>query len=127
MLVVTELLVTWLTGIEGLHGAGILHRDISSDNIMVDRSKPDLWVILNDLDLAGRVEVEGEVSHATARHRTGTLPFMALELLEEQSTRHRLRHDLESLFYVAVWWAARGTRELVAANSRSRPLRSWNG
>jgi len=113
------------TGMEGLHQAGILHRDISSKNVMVDSHEP-VWVILNDFDLAGRVEAEV----ATAQHRTGTLPFMAIELLEEAGAMHRLRHDLESLFYVAVWWAVTGTHTSQAdrdrASSPSNSLASWN-
>src|SRR5882762_8099046 len=113
---------------ESLYQAGILHRDISSENVMVDPCKPAVWVILNDFDLAGRVEAEGRLSGATARHRTGTLPFMAIELLEDVGARHELRHDLESLFYVAIWWAVKGTKEEEEKAVALRMLRlaSWS-
>src|SRR5882762_6755511 len=113
---------------ESLYQAGILHRDISSENVMAGPCKPAVWVILNDFDLAGRVEAEGRPSGATARHRTGTLPFMAIELLKQAGARHELRHDLESLFYVAVWWAVKGTSEenRDAAAGRLLKLDSWN-
>jgi len=121
----TELVAQLPTGMEGLHRVGILHRDISSENVMVDVKKQGMWVILNDFDLAGRVKEEG----ARARHRTGTLPFMAIELLKKADATHCLRHDLESLFYVAVWWAVTATHgqaDRDAATSRRRSLAYWN-
>ena len=36
-----------------------------------------------------------------ARHRTGTMEFMAIEVLKDSP--HTYRHDLESLFYVFLW------------------------
>ncbi len=70
--------------------------------------------ILNDFDLATVVTDEGEPSAvASSKHRTGTLPFMAYELLKDMTrsnkngsgprVMHRLRHELESLLYVTVW------------------------
>jgi len=121
-----ELVTQLPTGMQGLHQAGILHCDISSENVMaVNDSKTDVWIILNDFDLAGQVEAEA----TTARHRTGTLPFMAIELLRKAGATHRLQHDLESLFYVAVWWAVTGTNSQAdrdRAAARRDSLRLWN-
>jgi hypothetical protein len=36
-----------------------------------------------------------------ASHRTGTMQFMLIEVL--QSKGHTYRHDLELLFYVFIW------------------------
>jgi hypothetical protein len=33
----------------------------------------------------------------------GTLPFMAIEILEGETSGHGSHHDLESMFYVLVW------------------------
>ncbi|KAF8958371.1 hypothetical protein BDZ97DRAFT_2061763 [Flammula alnicola] len=61
--------------------------------------------ILIDLDYALMREDGLGRDTATVGHRTGTLPFMAIELLmglpdgEEQKSRH----DLESFFYVLLW------------------------
>lgn len=96
----------------------ILHRDISFNNIMVmllGSGTPRF--ILNDFDLATRVTPTGEPAGGpTSRHRTGTLPFMALDILTglfqehelgqkpiDNSAYHRLRYDYESLLYVALW------------------------
>ncbi|KAG9228380.1 hypothetical protein BJ875DRAFT_389540 [Amylocarpus encephaloides] len=65
-----------------------------------------------------------------ARHRTGTMQFMAIEVLEGKG--HTYRHDLESFFYVFVWMCIRygyegARREKV--NKVMRPktniLRGW--
>jgi serine/threonine protein kinase len=122
----------WHLGIEDLHRHKILHRDISSENIMVNPNGPSSpWVILNDFDLAGQEQAEDHpVSGTSTRHRTGTLPFMAIELLRKADTGHRLEHDLESLFYVAVWWAVEGTnsqRHHATAVRRMISLKKdWN-
>ena len=57
--------------------------------------------MLIDLDLA---KVLGS-GRSGARHQTGTMEFMAIEVL--QGIDHTYRHDLESFFYVLVWLCAR--------------------
>lgn len=62
------------------------------------------WIgVLNDFDLAS---FEAQLC-ASAAERTGTLPYMALELLtphaQRGGVRHLYRHDLESFFWVLVW------------------------
>ncbi|EKM51936.1 uncharacterized protein PHACADRAFT_212551 [Phanerochaete carnosa HHB-10118-sp] len=64
--------------------AQILHRDISYNNFMVQRRGADEapLFILNDFDLATRVTPNGEpVAGPSSKHRTGTLPFMARDVL----------------------------------------------
>ncbi|KAI2622580.1 serine/threonine-protein kinase Sgk2 [Hypoxylon sp. NC1633] len=81
----------------------ILHRDISSNNIII--TKPELADgfkgMLIDLDLA-KVRDSGP---SGARHQTGTMQFMAVEVLRKVD--HTYRHDLESFFYVLLWMCAR--------------------
>jgi hypothetical protein len=50
-----------------------------------------------DLDLAKELDS----GPSGARHRTGTMEFMAIEVLESRA--HTYRHDLESFFYVYLW------------------------
>lgn len=57
--------------------------------------------VLNDWDLATPVNAIG----SSTNHRTGTGPFMALDLLGKEPPVHLYRHDLESLFYVLIWAA----------------------
>ncbi|KAM3556916.1 hypothetical protein ARSEF4850_005304 [Beauveria asiatica] len=81
----------------------ILHRDISSNNIIIPSpGKADGFKgMLIDLDLAK----ERDSGPSGARHRTGTMQFMAIEVL--RGVNHTYRHDLESFFYVLIWMCAR--------------------
>ena len=85
----------------------ILHRDISENNIII--TNPDetggFSGMLIDLDLA---KVLGS-GRSGARHQTGTMEFMAIEVL--LGIDHTYRHDLESFFYVLLWICARRTWE----------------
>lgn len=91
---------------QSLYTAGnILHRDISSNNIIITNHKTadgdGFRGMLIDLDLA-KVRDGGP---SGARHQTGTMQFMAIEVL--QGVDHTYRHDLESFFYVLLWMCAR--------------------
>lgn len=44
----------------------------------------------------------GRRSGSTSNQRTGTLPYLALELLREGDCEHRFRHDLESIMYCVM-------------------------
>ncbi|KAH0492118.1 hypothetical protein TgHK011_007084 [Trichoderma gracile] len=81
----------------------ILHRDISENNIIITNpEKSDGFKgMLIDLDLA---KEEGK-GPSGARHRTGTMEFMAIEVL--LGTSHTYRHDLEAFFYVLIWLCGR--------------------
>ncbi|KAF5386096.1 hypothetical protein D9615_002188 [Tricholomella constricta] len=83
--------------------ARVLHRDVSENNLMFQRSTSSVNGVLNDWDLAGIVNYNGVVDAESSS--TGTLPFMAIELLHEDPPPHRYEHDLESFFYVLVWAA----------------------
>ncbi|KAG6004296.1 hypothetical protein E4U21_001193 [Claviceps maximensis] len=81
----------------------ILHRDISSNNIIITNPETanGFKGMLIDLDLA-KIRDSGP---SGARHRTGTMQFMAVEVLRKID--HTYRHDLESFFYVLLWMCAR--------------------
>lgn len=57
-----------------------------------------------------------------SKHHTGTEPFMAIDLLRPDSTVHRYRHDLESLFYVLIWMTSpfHDGKDIV-----DHPLQDW--
>jgi hypothetical protein len=106
----------------------ILHRDVSENNIIITElpaeGAPKGRLI--DLDLAKELDS----MPSGARHRTGTMQFMAIEVLEGKG--HTYRHDLESFFYVFIWMCIRygyegtGRQKL---NKLMRPktniLRGW--
>ncbi|KAF8418143.1 hypothetical protein EV426DRAFT_619966 [Tirmania nivea] len=105
---------------------GILHRDVSVNNIMaiasplatVPKTPPtiggeflytpgtNLYGCLIDLDYA---VVITEQDTSGIPERTGTYPFIAIAILQGAATglaaTHRYRHDLESFLYVLLWVA----------------------
>ncbi|THG96928.1 hypothetical protein EW026_g4994, partial [Hermanssonia centrifuga] len=96
--------------------ANILHRDVSCHNVMYEMHGEKVNFILIDFDNATRVDARGAPRPSTkSKHRTGTLPFMAWELIKDMANRelkgyrprivHVLRHDFESLFYLSLWCA----------------------
>ncbi|RDB16002.1 hypothetical protein Hypma_003583 [Hypsizygus marmoreus] len=91
--------------------AKVLHRDLSDNNLMFKRSyhhpNHNLQVqgILNDWDLASLLCSSGYLSAADKKRRTGSVPFMAVDLLDDYLPPHVYRHDLESFFYILVWAA----------------------
>ncbi|KAL7791946.1 serine/threonine-protein kinase Sgk2 [Trichoderma ceciliae] len=97
----------------------ILHRDISENNIIITdpRTADGFNGMLIDLDLA---KEEGK-GPSGARQRTGTMEFMAIEVLLGIS--HTYRHDLEAFLYVLIWLCARRGWALSRASDR-RPGRS---
>ncbi|KAI0791840.1 hypothetical protein C8Q75DRAFT_56939 [Abortiporus biennis] len=93
--------------LERLQEALIIHRDLSISNLMHDSKrlvgrKP--YFILNDFDLATFINPDGTpTTKNNSKHLTRTLPFIAREILENPSKPHYLRHDLESVVYMAFW------------------------
>ncbi|RDB14877.1 hypothetical protein Hypma_016414 [Hypsizygus marmoreus] len=83
----------------------VLHRDLSENNLMFKRKEGEIKGILNDWDMASFLNATNKVDNTTAKHRTGTVPFMARELLVDKPPTHLYRHDLESFFYILVWAA----------------------
>lgn len=89
-----------IEGHESLREAGVLHRDISINNLMIneDRDNPSWPSFLIDLDLAIREDRERA---SGAKGKTGTRAFMAIGALLGE--RHSFMHDLESFFWVLFW------------------------
>ena len=98
--------------------AGILHRDLSPNNIMcrfIEERNGEgsmerrVYGVLTDYDLSSFTATMNSNYKKTSQQRTGTPPYMALELLKGTSALHLYRHDLESLFYIMLLTAARHT------------------
>ncbi|KAH7891046.1 hypothetical protein F5I97DRAFT_124292 [Phlebopus sp. FC_14] len=84
---------------------GVRHRDVSPSNLMYRIVNGKIVGVLNDFDLAS---LGGGV---TGTERTGTVPFMALDLLTEKALRgevmHLYEHDAESFIWVLTWISLR--------------------
>ncbi|KAJ3755798.1 protein kinase [Lentinula raphanica] len=103
--------------------AGILHRDISSGNVMYRKIDGKIYGVLNDFDLACRIQ--DLAKRPIFYRRVGTIPFMSFDLLNPKwDGLHYPRHDLESLFYVMFCMAYRNERPGICA-SEPRAYERW--
>jgi Fungal protein kinase len=96
---------------------GIWHRDISTGNLMYWRDENGhAYGKLSDFDLSSR---KGQLSNN--KQRTGTLLFMAIELLGARSPIvHKYEHDVESFYWVLL------CAVLCAKDGRADcPMRDW--
>jgi len=125
---------------------GILHRDLSPNNIMCrlikemnaqGKSEQQVYGVLTDYDLSSWKKDLNNDYTRTSQQRTGTPPYMAQELLQGTSVTHLYRHDLESLFYIMLLMGARHTiapakggpdtkgKSQVVKREGTRPYQTW--
>lgn len=113
-------------------GRKTLHRDVSLNNIILTDPKQNSGRsgMLIDLDLAVLVGEDGRNETSEERNMTGTLEYMAIQILEGATrketagTDHTYRHDLESFFYVFLSLCIRyGYAE--GKELKTDPLRRW--
>ena len=105
---------------------GILHHDISEINVIITGAAMTngfTGMLINE-DLAKEIGS----GRSGARHQTGTMEFMAIEVLRRVS--HTYRHDLESFFYVLLWMCARRAWErefqcMLMDRPKRNILRKW--
>ncbi|KAF8125516.1 hypothetical protein K438DRAFT_2002097 [Mycena galopus ATCC 62051] len=90
-----------------------IHRDISVGNLMFNQIGDTVYGVLNDFDLAVQLNDE---PRSTSKQRTGTKPYMAIDLLVPQPPYHLYRHDLESFLYVLVF---------LTCKIEGSPLANW--
>ncbi|KAG2067179.1 hypothetical protein BDR04DRAFT_1058335 [Suillus decipiens] len=93
------------------------HRDISPSNLMVYWLNGQWIGVLNDYDLSSI-----ERDEPSGKERTGTVPFMAIDLLAKNAilgkVTHLYRHDAESLVWVLVWVCLRYQGGKLMSNGR---------
>ena len=81
---------------------GIIHGDINISNLMCRRLEDgSVQGVLNDWDVASTSHTESESEHTNMR--TGTMPFMSIDLHQDPPPVHIERFEYESLFYVLYW------------------------
>ncbi|KAJ8489035.1 hypothetical protein ONZ45_g13731 [Pleurotus djamor] len=100
---------------------GLLHRDISGGSILILPSGKGLLI---DWDFAVLVD---EIKQPRNRERTGTWPFMSIELLSRWYELHSVRDDIESFFWVVLYYGLHFIRMAVLKSSSDAffPTRSW--
>jgi hypothetical protein len=84
--------------------------------------------VLNDFDLSSRKQIMSSTKVAPrGLERTGTVPFMAMELLTLDAiagnVEHVYRHDAESFIWVLTWMCLR--YEGGKLREKDRPLDGW--
>ncbi|KAJ2328319.1 hypothetical protein IWW51_001266, partial [Coemansia sp. RSA 2702] len=106
----------------------ILHRDISISNTLVWRDTDEsARGMLIDFDLALPTD---QVDLPAGYKRTGTLPFMSINNLEENSNQRTSLDDWEAFLAVVCWIGTFGWQEVDARNdpaltSDDRPIMKW--
>ncbi|KAI8319216.1 hypothetical protein GQ54DRAFT_299525, partial [Martensiomyces pterosporus] len=102
---------------EIMRRCNLLHRDISTNNILVVRSPLDGSVhgVLVDFDCAISVGVDRKARP----ERTGTLPFMSVLNLEANWLERTEIDDWESLLYLVCWVATFGINKEDRISVRS--------
>ncbi|KAG2336803.1 hypothetical protein BDR05DRAFT_970860, partial [Suillus weaverae] len=98
------------------------HRDVSPSNLMVYKTSDGRYIgVLNDFDLSS---TRGSPS---GQERTGTVPFMALDLLTKKAVegkvKHLYQHDAESFIWVLTWVSLRYHEGHLLR--KGRPLDEW--
>jgi len=100
----THYLYFLASGHSGLWTQGVYHRDIRDGNLMYrkDNNTGEVIGVLADFDLSS---LEAKTSRNT--ERTGTVPFMALDLLSTKGlageVEHDYGHEVEAYFWVGVY------------------------
>ena len=108
--------------------AGILHRDLSINNVMFGVRSEKPYGILIDWDLAIDVKPREDGGDGeSSRYRTGTGPFMAIDLLRlKMGPPHYYRHDFESFFYTLLWSACTFLLNGSEVKKQHQLVESWS-
>ena len=109
----------YANGLEFMHGAGYLHRDICPRNVMVNK---DGVVKIIDLGLA----VPYKPAFCKPGNRTGTTMYLAPELIKRMTTDHRvdcfaLGVTAYEVFTGDLPWEKGGSQEVLKAIVNNAP------
>ncbi|KAG1817637.1 uncharacterized protein BJ212DRAFT_1270302 [Suillus subaureus] len=91
-----------MPGHYALWGNNVHHHNISPSNLMVYMTTDGQYIgVLNDFNLSSTGDSPSGQEH------TGTVPFMAIELLTKEAiegkVKHLYWHDAESFLWVLTW------------------------
>lgn len=73
-----------LRGLSALHAAGVVHRDLKSDNVMLTPEDPARAAVIIDLGLARSVDVSSGVCRRGGSGLEGSISYMAPEQLLDE-------------------------------------------
>ncbi|KAJ7100286.1 hypothetical protein B0H15DRAFT_944621 [Mycena belliarum] len=124
-----QALLTAIEHHEIANAAGILHRDVSEGNVLFQEICHAIGTsraFLMDWDYAEftstglqdfkkwfpeRVKATESYDNIekSLKDLTGTLPFLALELMHKTPVQHEAHHDLESFYWLFLWCIVRYT------------------
>ena len=86
-----------------------------------------VYGVLTDYDLSSWADSMGPDYTETSQQRTGTLPYMAQEVLKGTSQSHLYRHDVESLFNIMLLMSARHTIGIPEGEEKPRVVMQNSG
>ncbi|KAG2121591.1 hypothetical protein DEU56DRAFT_715615, partial [Suillus clintonianus] len=126
-----EFLVAWWDVVKchrALWRRGVHYRDVSPNNLMGYRLDGRFISVFNDFDLASIIQLSSSIKQRPKGfERTGTVPFMSLDLLTEEAiageVEHVYRHDAESFIWVLTWICLRYEEGKLLR--KGRPLDEW--
>ncbi|KAJ7442494.1 hypothetical protein B0H11DRAFT_1748974 [Mycena galericulata] len=110
-----EAIIHGLIGYLNLFKAGWQHRDVSNSNLLLVKNFQVTDAPLHDearrfqLEFCTGVITDGDQavlwkeSREVATHRSGTLPFISLALLDNKNRPHSALDDFESFVWVLLW------------------------
>ncbi|KZT23535.1 hypothetical protein NEOLEDRAFT_535536 [Neolentinus lepideus HHB14362 ss-1] len=114
----TEAMRDAMKGLSNMWLRGVMHRDISAYNIMInaDWKEGDARGFLIDPELAAVSPTQDDLTYIT-----GTFQFMAIDRLKEHPGNHEPHHDIESSYWVLLWVVLRHTECEVKEWGKIKP------
>jgi serine/threonine protein kinase len=89
-----------LSGLQAAHAAGVLHRDLKSDNIMVTGHGRGLRIAITDFGLSQAFNGDARTAGTPGQPRAGSLPYMA----PEQILGHELGPETDVFGFGVVFF-----------------------
>ncbi|KAI0645261.1 hypothetical protein C8Q79DRAFT_911651 [Trametes meyenii] len=117
-------LLCCLTAHSDAYSHGIIHRDISSGNMLLYKQPDGTWTgLLNDWELSK--ELEQQEKEGRQPDRTGTWQFMSANALDDHSKVIDVPDELESFFHVLIYLAVRFLPHNLTNSSVPQFLRDY--
>jgi tetratricopeptide (TPR) repeat protein len=106
--------------LDAAHAAGVIHRDFKPSNVMLVSSGEGVRAVVTDFGLARKASSDGETTVTLPGRLTGTLNYMAPELLSGQPAT--VASDVYALG-MAIYRMLTGTRPFAADDPMAAALR----